>query len=39
VRTIGVLAVIVAALLVLTGLIVGLASIPDFRRYQRIRSM
>jgi hypothetical protein len=39
VRTIGILAVIVVGLIVLSALIVGLASIPDFRRYKRIRSM
>jgi hypothetical protein len=39
VRTIGILAVIVVGLIAVSGLIVGLTSIPDFRRYKRIRSM
>jgi hypothetical protein len=39
VRIIGILAVIVVGLIVLSGLVVGLASIPDFRRYKRMRSM
>jgi hypothetical protein len=36
---IGVLALIVVALVVFAGLIFGLASISDLRRYRRMRSM
>ena len=37
--TVGLIAIIVVALVVLAGLIVAAASVPDVRRYRRIRNM
>jgi hypothetical protein len=36
---VGLIALIIVALVVLIGLYVGVRSIPDIRRYRRIRSM
>lgn len=37
--TVGLIAIIVVALVVLAGLILVAASVPDMRRYRRIRNM
>jgi hypothetical protein len=39
VRIIGIVALVVVGLVIVGGVVVALASIPDFRRYQRMRSM
>jgi hypothetical protein len=39
VQVIGLLALVVLGLLIMAALLIGLVSIPDFRRYHRIRSM
>lgn len=36
---VGIIAIALAGVIVLTGLIVMLRSVPDLRRYRRIRSM
>jgi hypothetical protein len=39
VKIVGEIALIIVALFILIGLYVGLRSIPDIRRYMKIRSM
>jgi len=39
VRTIGIITTAIAALVALFGIVLGIRSVPDFRRYLRMRSM
>lgn len=38
-RIVGIITTIVGAVIVLIALVVGIASVPDIRRYLKIRSM
>lgn len=37
--TVGIIALVIVGIVVLMGLYVGVVSIPDFRRYRRLRNM
>ena len=38
-RTIGIITICFLGLIVIFGLVIGIRSVPDFKRYLRIRSM
>ena len=38
-RTIGIITTVFVALVALFGIVLGIRSVPDFRRYLRMRSM